>query len=112
MPSLKKLIDKEKREYTFAQTFHGYARHVDLLLLAANASTRQRRQIDRRAAAADGREHARRHMDGLPSASPGQPRIYDKIALPPSPRRTLEDHPEKCWDERRIRAEEPIRRAQ
>ncbi len=66
-PKLKALIDKEKREYTFAQTFpHRYARDVDLLLAGhVRHQSHLRREDHHRAPAADGRQHARRQHGGL-----------------------------------------------
>ena len=64
---LKALIDREKREYTFAQTFPTgtHAMWIYYWLAAQRHQSVQRREDDRRAAAADGRQHARRQHGRL-----------------------------------------------
>ena len=64
---LKALIGKEKREYTFAQTFPTGTHAMETVLLAGDLRHQpdERRQDHRRAAAADGRQHARRQHGWL-----------------------------------------------
>jgi hypothetical protein len=76
-PKLRALIDREKREYTFAQTFPTgtHAMWIYYWLAAQGIPSVQRRQDHRGPAAADGREHARRqHGRVLRRRTVGQPR--------------------------------------
>jgi len=98
-----------KREYTFAQTFPTVRTPCDLLL-----ARRQRHPpvqhvksivVPPPQMVANMRVG---NMDGFASASPGQRAIYDRSALPPSPRRTSgRTIPRKCWDERQFVQKNP-----
>ena len=114
--TLKALIDKEKREYTFAQTFPTgtHAMWLYYWLAAHGINPFDGREDDHRAAAADGGQHARRqHGRLLRRRAVEQPRHRRQDRLH---RRDhaghLEGPPrEDARHDRRVRAEESEHRA-
>ena len=113
---LKALIDKEKREYTFAQTFPTgtHAMWIYYWLAAQRHPSVQRREDDRRAAAADGRQHARRqHGRLLRRRAVEQPRDLrqDRLHRRDDAGRVEGPSREDARHHARIRAEESEHRA-
>ena len=108
--SLAALMKKEKREYTFAQTFPDWHPcHVALLL-----ARRQRHQSvcrcqgNHRPAAANGGQHASGQYGRLCVGEPwnARGRSSTRSASPQSPRRTSgRITPKRCWHDRRIHQE-------
>ena len=96
--SLKKLITAKPGEYTFAQTFPTGTHAMWLYYwLAARHQPDEGREDDHRAAAADGRQHARRQHGRICVGEPWNNRaIMDKIGFTAVTTQDIwTDHPEK-----------------